>query len=71
MKIRDQKTKEAFIKFLNDNPDLRFWQAIRNFSTYDFILGWEAEEFDFSKLPEGCVDTFYIEEDKDIQVKRD
>lgn len=41
MKIRSEKTKKAFIKYLQDpkNKDLRFWQAVRNFSTYDFIYG--------------------------------
>lgn len=63
--MRDEKTKKAFVEYLQDpkNKDLRFWQAIRNFSRYDFVLGWESDEFDFDKLPKGCVDTFYIESD--------
>lgn len=30
--MRDRKTKEQFVKYLNENPDLRFFQAIRNFT---------------------------------------
>ncbi len=61
--MKDQKTKESFIKYLQDpkNKDLRFWQALRNWSKYDYVMGWSAGEFDFSKLPEGLEDTFYIE----------
>lgn len=56
MKIRDQKTKEAFIKYLEENPEQRFWQAIRNF--------WKA---DFVTITKGMdtKDTFYIEADEE------
>ncbi len=30
--MRDRKTKEQFVQYLNENPDLRFFQAIRNFT---------------------------------------
>lgn len=59
--MRDEKTKQAFIDFLKDpkNKDLRFWQAIRNFSKYNFIFGAMTIELG------GIEDTFYIEADKD------
>ena len=34
MKIRDEKTKHLFIKYLEEHPDERFFQAIRNFTYY-------------------------------------
>lgn len=58
--IRDKKTKEKFIKYLKDHPEERFWQAIRNFSKYEFILGYNGN---FENIPVGFRDTFYIESD--------
>jgi len=57
--MRDKNTKTAFIEFLKDpvNKDLRFWQAVRNFSKYAFIYGGDnAGDY---------VDTFHIESDKE------
>ena len=31
-KVRDKKTKKAFIKYLKNNPEQRFFQAVRNFT---------------------------------------
>lgn len=54
---------ESFTKYCKENPELRFWQALRNWSKYDFIMGWSAEEFDLDKANEmGLKDTFYIED---------
>lgn len=30
--MRDRKTKEQFVQYLNENPEQRFFQAIRNFT---------------------------------------
>ena len=30
--MRDRKTKEQFVQYLNDNPEQRFFQAVRNFT---------------------------------------
>lgn len=57
MKIRDQKTKEQFIEYLKENPQLRFWQSIRNFSGAAFVYVGEHPSSD----PE-LRDTFYMEE---------
>lgn len=38
MKIRSEKTKKDFIKYLEKHPGERFWQAVRNFSGYSFII---------------------------------
>jgi hypothetical protein len=61
--IRSNKTKKAFIKYLEKNPDLRFWQAVRNFSKYNFILGSNVpvREIDDENVS-GIEDTFYKEE---------
>ena len=54
--VRSEKTKIAFLKYLEEHPNERFWQSIRNFSGYAFILASDV-------LPnEGQVDTFYFEE---------
>jgi hypothetical protein len=54
--MRSKQTKEDFIKYLEEHPEERFWQAIRNFSGYAFVLGSDI-------LPiEGQRDTFYDEE---------
>ena len=39
MKIRDKKTKEAFIKYLKKHPELRFWQALSGFSRQAIFFG--------------------------------
>lgn len=56
--IRSEKTKQAFIDYLEEHPDERFWQAVRNFSGYPFILASEQPPAD---LPYQ-LDTFHWEE---------
>jgi hypothetical protein len=34
---RNIKVLSDFIKYCVDNPELRFWQALRNWSDYNFI----------------------------------
>jgi hypothetical protein len=38
MIVRDEDTKRAFLKYVAEHPELRLWQAIRNFSGYGFIF---------------------------------
>lgn len=57
MPIRSQETKEEFVKYLEENPSERFWQAVRNFSGYAFIIA-----SDHPPMEEGQLDTFYWEE---------
>lgn len=59
MTIRSQKTKEAFIKYLEDHPQERFWQAVRNFSKYNYIFGGYSPDKTDAK------DTFYEEENNE------
>lgn len=65
MKIRDEKTKKAFIKYLEEHPDERFWQAIRNFWRADYIVLTDNldQEDEFPALR----DTFYIEADEELE----
>lgn len=52
MKIRDEKTRQLFIKYLEEHPDERFFQAIRNFTleklnTYSsFICSTSGSSFE-------------------------
>ncbi len=59
MEVRSQKTKEAFIKYLEEHPEERFWQAVRNFSGYGFIL---ARNYSDAENDVSTIDTFYWEE---------
>lgn len=38
MKIRDEKTKQLFIKYLEEHPDERFMQSVRNFIGAPFLV---------------------------------
>ena len=54
MKIRDEKTKQLFIKYLEEHPSERFMQAVRNFIGVPFLVAsgsvtqdtyhWECDE---------------------------
>lgn len=67
--IRSQETKEAFIKYLDEHPQERFWQAVRNFANVGFVTVSDTPPFNYpgasdewkevGGLPE---DTFYREE---------
>lgn len=66
MRIRDQKTKAAFVKYLKENPELRFWQALRSFWHVSFIYFSET----YKEL-EGLQDSFYIEADEHLSARGD
>lgn len=64
---KDETTLLDFIKYCNDHPDERFWQALRNWSGHSFILianrvpDKNNDEYDFvlNGIPVQIVDTFY------------
>lgn len=56
--MRSEKTKQAFIKYMEEHPDERFWQSIRNFSGYSFIIASDI----LPTVPESQQDTFHWEE---------
>lgn len=65
--MRDRKTKEQFVKYLNENPDLRFFQAIRNFTLENLN---KYSSFICSTTGDGSFeDTFNWECDKMLEGK--
>lgn len=57
MKIRDDRTKQLFIKYLEEHPDERFMQAVRNFIGAPFLTVT-------GQTPRDGEDTFYWECDE-------
>lgn len=60
-KVRDEKTKKAFIEYLEAHPQERFWQSVRNFWRVAFVYISDS-------MLDGK-DTFYIEGDEEINEK--
>lgn len=66
---RDSKTKYAFMEYLSDHREERFFQAVRNFANdylryegfLNCIASIKAEDYDVQNPP---VDTFYWECDE-------
>lgn len=55
--MRSQPTLDEFVKYCEEHPELRFWQALRGWSGADYIMQGEG-------LMEGDLklkDTFYWE----------
>ncbi len=50
--MRSEETLESFIKHCKDNPQQRFWQALRNWSGYSYV---------YVDTDDGLADTFYWE----------
>ena len=54
---RSQTTKDAFITYLTEHPEERFWQSVRNFAGVGFVYvskeAWDGDDIE---------DTFYKEE---------
>jgi len=61
-KIRDAETKQAFIDYLVDHPEYRFWQAIRNFWGAPYVLVADEKDFKDGEFSD-IYDTYYIEAD--------
>lgn len=53
------KTLKSFVDYMEKNPSLRFWQAITNFSGYNFIYGSITPE---DKVNPNLEDLFYKED---------
>ena len=57
-RTRNSDVLESFVHYCQDHPELRFWQALRNWSGYGFVVvtddvdGWDTSR---------CFDTFYWE----------
>ena len=50
---RNQKVLDSFIEYCHNHPTERFWQALRNWSKYNFIFAANNREHPH--------DTFYWE----------
>lgn len=60
MTNRNSDTLESFVKYCIDHPDQRFWQALRNWSGYPFIIGTNVPQMPCTGVLE-IVDTFHLE----------
>jgi len=49
-----------FYSYCAQHPELRFWQALRNWSGYNFILGANDHDLETGEFKE-IEDTFYKE----------
>jgi len=56
------KTLKSFVDYSEKNPSLRFWQALRNWSGFNFIYGSRDDSYKIE--PTHLEDTFYIEDEK-------
>jgi hypothetical protein len=52
---RNSEVLKSFVEYCTTNPELRFWQALRNWSGYHFIIVAEADRF---LSPKNQKDTF-------------
>jgi hypothetical protein len=51
------KTLKSFVEYCEKNSHQRFWEALRNWSSYNFIYGSKVRVEDCN-----LEDTFYFEE---------
>jgi len=62
MKIRSFILLKSFVLYCYQHPEERFWQALRNWSDYNFILSADGIDFTNHEIKYTDIkDTFYIE----------
>lgn len=54
---KNSKLLKSFVKYCQKNPDERFWQALRNWSGFKYIL--RANDSQLEATFKGVEDTFY------------
>lgn len=62
--MKSRNTLSSFIRYCVNHPQERFWQALRNWSDYNFILASDIAPVDLTApcYVEGDTrDTFYLE----------
>ena len=66
---KNQELLESFSKYMAENPNQRFWQALRNWSGHDFLIEIEGTFTDiFSIDPNTKIrDTFWLNDEDEIQ----
>lgn len=57
---KNLKLAISFLRYCLDNPDQRFWQALRNWSGYLQIWGVIPDGENIPKPPKGAKNTFYL-----------
>ena len=58
--MRSEEALHSFMRYCFEHPDERFWQALRNWSKYEYILGYDGDLFDLrAQFP--MIDTFHLE----------
>jgi hypothetical protein len=61
---RNSEVLKSFVEYCEANPDLRFWQALRNWSDYNFIYASNRLYPPLLGMPDTndpIIDTFYWE----------
>jgi hypothetical protein len=57
--MKSKKLLDDFTKYCQERPELRFWQALRNWTVYNFIVVTD----DIENISSNTIkDTFYWEE---------
>lgn len=59
-KTRSGRTLFDFVAYCIQHPDERFWQALRNWSGYSFVLTTETVPYEVNEEAP-LRDTFYLE----------
>lgn len=64
--IRHDEALQSFIAYCEAHPKERFWQALRNWSTFSYILGFDGDLFKLTgklgaEFQHELTDTFYYE----------
>jgi hypothetical protein len=59
MATRNSEVLASFVEYCQKNPQERFWQALRNWTGYNFIYVSNVPPYSFSE--EVIKDTFYWE----------
>lgn len=64
--MKSQKLLESFTAYCKANPDLRFWQALRNWCGWGFIFvcNQPPEYWMGENATSNLVDTFYWEKNQ-------
>lgn len=60
---RNSKLLASFVKYCESNPELRFWQALRNWSGFPFVYVSNTTDIEIPpEINTFIKDTFYFEE---------
>jgi hypothetical protein len=56
---RNSKALESFFMYCLANPEQRFWQALKNWSKFDSVLG---VNYNYKLDEKTMIDTYHLEE---------